>query len=59
MDQLDYALGGLVEGAVDGEDVELAEELLEVFDATGLDLLLGGSREGLVVVCVVLVRSAV
>ena len=59
MDKLDYALGGLVEGAVDGKDVELAEELLEVFDATGLDLLLGGSREGLVVVCVVLVRSAV
>ena len=37
--------------AVDGQDVELAEKLLEVFHAASLDLLLSGSRERLVVVC--------
>lgn len=50
-DALDDALGALVERAVDGQDVELAEELLEVLDAASLDGSLGLSRERLVVVC--------
>ena len=51
MDQLDYALGGLVKRAVDGEDIKLSQELLEVFDTTSVDSLLGLSGECLVIVC--------
>ena len=36
---VDEALGAFVEGAVDGEDVELGEELLEVFDTDGAGVL--------------------
>lgn len=39
---VDKALGTFVEGAVDGEDVELGKEFLEVFDADGAGLLLEG-----------------
>lgn len=39
-----------MERAVDGEDVKLSQELLEVFDTSSLDGLLGLSGERLVVV---------
>lgn len=48
---LDYALSSLVERTVDSEDIQLTEELLEVFDSSSLDGGLSLSGERLVIVC--------
>ena len=47
---VEEALGLLVQGAVDGDDVALGDELLEGVDAAGANLLLRLGGEGLVVV---------
>ena len=46
---VDETLGALVEGRVDGDDVALGDELLEVLDAAGVDGLLELGRELVVV----------